>query len=454
MSEETFNKGITRYLERHSYSIATQTDLWRALGEQMSLDNIQLPSNTSLEMIMSTWTNQMGFPYVQVTRDYTTGSVMVTQHQFLFDSDAQPAPSRHKYLWYIPLKFKSLSASSSNITWINQAQNNITTNIDVGSNEWLLANPDLLGFFRTNYDARNWEMIIEQLKTDHQNLTVAERAGLVDDAFNLARANILQASFVFDLLNYIPVESAYIVWERAIAGLSYIEQMIASKSSDLTLYEQFQSYVLDLILPIYTQLGWQQPLSNTTEKWLDAFHRDLILSTACRHNLDDCVQRAQLLFEQWFNQPSNNSIDANHRSMVYCTVVRLGSRAEFQFLLRQYQQSSDPQEKARIQSALACTRDIELIRYLLEIHLDFQLNLIRRQDVLTGIRAVCRNFLAETECWTFVRSRWQQLFQEFGQSLSFASLINDVTARFNTEQQLIEFEQFVEQTANSVSLIF
>jgi aminopeptidase N len=189
MSDETFNKGVTRYLQSHLYSTAKQNDLWQALGEQMSVDNVQLPNNTTLDTIMSTWTNQMGYPYVQFIRDYTTGYVTVTQHQFLFDSEAQPAQSPHKYLWYIPLQFKSSSTLSSNIVWFNQPQMNMTAGITVQSNQWLLANPNLLGFFRTNYDAQNWKMIIEQLKTDHDKLTVIERAGLVDDAFNLARAS-------------------------------------------------------------------------------------------------------------------------------------------------------------------------------------------------------------------------------------------------------------------------
>jgi aminopeptidase N len=189
MSNGTFDEGITLYLRRHLYSTAKQTNLWQALSEQMSLDDNKLPNNTSLDMIMSTWTDQMGYPYVQVTRDYVTGSITVTQHQFLFDSEAQPAKSPHNYLWYIPLKFKSLSTLSSSITWLNQEQMNMTTGINVQSNGWLLANPDLLGFFRTNYDTRNWNMIIEQLKTDHEQLTVIERAGLVDDAFNLARTS-------------------------------------------------------------------------------------------------------------------------------------------------------------------------------------------------------------------------------------------------------------------------
>ncbi|CAF3479568.1 unnamed protein product, partial [Rotaria sp. Silwood2] len=66
----------------------------------------------------------------------------------------------------------------------------------IQSNEWILANPDLLGFFRTNYDGENWRKIIQQLKTDHKKFSVVERAGLIDDALNLARPNILPASLV------------------------------------------------------------------------------------------------------------------------------------------------------------------------------------------------------------------------------------------------------------------
>ena len=32
------------------------------------------------------------------------------------------------------------------------------------------------GFYRVNYDRRNWEMIIEQLKRDHTKIHVINRA--------------------------------------------------------------------------------------------------------------------------------------------------------------------------------------------------------------------------------------------------------------------------------------
>ena len=184
MGNVTFNRGISKYLAEHLYSTATQKDLWRVLGEQMSADQIHLPTNITLSDIMSTWTDQMGYPYVQITRDYERKIIQISQQQFLFDSEAEPFRSPHNYQWAIPLQWRS-SASITPITWFLQPQMNISINIS--DSDWLLANPDLLGFFRTNYDKENWKRIIQQLKSDHRKFSVTERAGLIDDAFNLAR---------------------------------------------------------------------------------------------------------------------------------------------------------------------------------------------------------------------------------------------------------------------------
>ncbi len=185
MGNNTFNRGISKYLSQHSYSIATQKDLWKILGEQMSEDKIFLPMNTSLDDIMSTWTDQMGYPYVEIIRDYDQKTLKISQQQFLFDTEAQPSKSPYNYKWSIPLKIKSLSTLPTDIIWFSEKEFTMPT--DIKSDDWILGNPDLLGFFRTNYDRENWKKIIQQLKSDKQKFSIVERAGLIDDAFNLAR---------------------------------------------------------------------------------------------------------------------------------------------------------------------------------------------------------------------------------------------------------------------------
>jgi aminopeptidase N len=37
---------------------------------------------------------------------------------------------------------------------------------------------------------RNWELLIDQLKTDHESIHVVNRAQIIDDALNLARSGL------------------------------------------------------------------------------------------------------------------------------------------------------------------------------------------------------------------------------------------------------------------------
>uniref|UniRef100_A0ACB8FPM7 Uncharacterized protein n=1 Tax=Sphaerodactylus townsendi TaxID=933632 RepID=A0ACB8FPM7_9SAUR len=52
---------------------------------------------------------------------------------------------------------------------------------------WLLGNINQTGYFRVNYDVRNWKLLIDQLIRNYKVISVSNRAGLIDDAFNLAR---------------------------------------------------------------------------------------------------------------------------------------------------------------------------------------------------------------------------------------------------------------------------
>lgn len=38
----------------------------------------------------------------------------------------------------------------------------------LGANDWLVANIDMKGFYRVNYDSENWERLLNKLSTKHQ----------------------------------------------------------------------------------------------------------------------------------------------------------------------------------------------------------------------------------------------------------------------------------------------
>ena len=75
-------QGVTNYLTQLQYKAATQDDLWRHLTEQGHKDGT-LAQEMDVKTVMDTWTLQMGFPLVTVTRQYGDNTARVEQTRFL-----------------------------------------------------------------------------------------------------------------------------------------------------------------------------------------------------------------------------------------------------------------------------------------------------------------------------------------------------------------------------------
>lgn len=60
------------FMVSSAYGNTVQQDLWKALQEQANQENIILPD--TVENIMETWTRQMGFPVINVTRSYNANN--------------------------------------------------------------------------------------------------------------------------------------------------------------------------------------------------------------------------------------------------------------------------------------------------------------------------------------------------------------------------------------------
>ena len=67
---------------------------------------------------------------------------------------------------------------------------------------------------------------------------MVNRAQILDDSFNLAKASLLTYDTVFNLINYIQNESEYIPWDTFLSGISYILVMLRKTPA----YEVFKVY--------------------------------------------------------------------------------------------------------------------------------------------------------------------------------------------------------------------
>ncbi|GFR83304.1 aminopeptidase N [Elysia marginata] len=197
LGRQTFKKGLTNYLNGTAYGAAHHTDLWRALTKQAHADG---KTHIDVGEIMDTWTLQMNYPVVTVTRDFQNlNQIHVRQERFLIDPNAEDPgrfQSPYNYKWTVPLtltssKSKNFDPKDEDVHWMykEETQTTLTLADDVLPNRdgWILANVNQFGYYRVNYQLGNWDALVKQLVDDHKVIPAINRAQIIDDAWNLAK---------------------------------------------------------------------------------------------------------------------------------------------------------------------------------------------------------------------------------------------------------------------------
>lgn len=183
---------------------------------------------------MSSWTQQKGYPFLTVTRNYFTGSISVRQDRYQSYIPAQIDPT----LWWIPINLASASShdflNTSAQRWLSNTDRSITItqSDELRADDWVVFNKQETGYYRVLYDEQNYKLITKELVDG--NLTkihLASRSQLIDDAFNFARIGRLDYSVVFDLINYLENEREFVPWASAFRGLQFVHRMTAASAS-------------------------------------------------------------------------------------------------------------------------------------------------------------------------------------------------------------------------------
>jgi len=95
-------------------------------------------------------------------------------------------------------------------------------------NDWIIANIKHSGFYRVNHDAHNWNLLVNQLNSDKfEMIDVINRASLIDDSFNLGRAELVDQTLFLDIVKYLRKESNSLPFASSYDGLDYIQNMLA-----------------------------------------------------------------------------------------------------------------------------------------------------------------------------------------------------------------------------------
>uniref|UniRef100_A0A8C3AQD7 Aminopeptidase n=1 Tax=Cyclopterus lumpus TaxID=8103 RepID=A0A8C3AQD7_CYCLU len=428
---------LQTYLEEFKYNNTVYTDLWKHLQMAVEKANIKLPH--SVEVIMNRWILQMGFPVVTINTQ--TGEI--TQKHFLLDPDSVvDRPSEFNYEWFVPITWIK-NVGDEQQYWLLKKEATNTNMTLVGANDWLVANMNTKGFYRVNYDSDNWERLLAKLSSRHLDIPVINRAQLIDDAFNLARAKMVSTTLALRTTKFLDKELEYMPWETAKRNMNYFYLMFDRSE----VYGPMQAYWKKQVTPLFNHfkeitVNW----TKIPENHNDQYNQVNAISMACSTGVEGCEALTTGWFKEWQDNPANNTISPNLKYTVYCSAIAAGGEKEWDFAWSMFKNATIATEADKLMSALSCTKEPWLLNRYLGYCLDPKK--IRKQDATSTIISIASNPIGQPLAWDFIRDKWDHIFNNYGGgSFSFGGLISGLTQRFSYEFEYKQLLQFKEDNA-------
>ncbi|XP_012262215.2 aminopeptidase N-like [Athalia rosae] len=442
LSTATFRNGLNRYLEKMAFGAATPDDLWEALELEKTENGSSLHPFFKVKTIMDTWTTQKGYPLVTVIRNYTTATQEITQERFLLKGRGSSNDTK-SYRWWIPLTY----ATQDRLNWFDdptpvdwmRAQDESVFISGFSPLSWIIFNVQQAGFYRVNYDETNWGLIADYLQTEAwSKIHVLNRAQLIDDALNLARAKYLNYKVALPITRYLTRETHYSPWTSAFTGFNHLNTMLASSEA----YQDFKDYVLSLVAPIHEALGFEErPEDTHTQKLL----RLNANSWACKMGSLSCQNKAEELLLEYYADPNptDSTISPDLKAWVYCEGLRKANVSVWNFLWKRYLSTDFSGEQTLILSSLGCSQNEEILNNYLALSISPN-STIRSQDTYSIFSSVYTSSPSNVDvAFDFLAKNYEAISEFYGGMNRIGSILNGLASRVVSTKQLDKLRAFV-----------
>ncbi|BFZ00938.1 hypothetical protein BsWGS_03977 [Bradybaena similaris] len=404
------------------------------------------PSIINLKGTMEQWILQMNYPVVTVIRDFNDNDVVhVTQNRFLSDPKAKDPgfyKSSYKYRWTIPLTFTSskeldFDKNHEDVYWLNNQDHAATITLKVklpdinDKDGWILANVKQYGYYRVNYQIGNWEALSRQLKKDHTKIDSINRAQIINDAWNLARAYYLPLETALSTIEYLDKERDYLPWYTARRELRFLESVLAKSVS----YKAFQAFIKEKTMAALQEFGL---LTDLTDH-MQILTRSLVADLASKAKADEFRSQALQEYLKWM-KTKTNGIPVNARKAVYCGALSISSDV-WAFALQELKTAKFDSQKNILLAGMSCSTKTHRLNEILKLLLDPKV-LLSESQAMDIITSVLQNRFGREEAWKFYRSNFKELTDKFA-SFKCSNILPAFAEMFHTDNELRKVNHFL-----------
>ncbi|KYN05612.1 Aminopeptidase N [Cyphomyrmex costatus] len=348
ITEEVFQKGLITYLTAHEYGSTVPDDLWSAM--QSALDKSDVPFGTKdyrINEVMDTWMNQDSYPKVIVRKNNTTGEIIISQKCIYGGSNK----------WWIPITFATQSNPDFSNTvpryWLRPDQN-VTFLID--PNDWIIVNVQQTGYYRVNYDIKNWEKISSYLNSEQfTNIHVLNRAHIILDLYTYVDGRI-SGFFYINLIKYLSQEVDYEAWYPLLfrilpllKNLFFLSEAVYVKITIMELLSNF----------LQRNIGY---LENFDDSRITKVIRLEAIKWACTIGDGYCKNLATMKLSRHLADRELYKFPLGHNFM-YCIGLMAANRTTWDKMLELYQKTDPKNLKFRrtLLNSLSCIENPDII---------------------------------------------------------------------------------------------
>jgi len=307
--------------------------------------------------------------------------------------------------------------------------------IPVTGSRYVKLNAGQYGFYRVLYDEIEWNKMVDAL--DKLSLDPIDRAGLLDDAFNLARSGKMPYERAMAIIEYMAKEEEFVPWNVASSAINFITDNYEGEFAG-----KWRKIIAEKAGTVLTKIGFKgKPSDSFTVKRL----RPILISLACRHGNAKCLKNAKTAFDAWLQDQNTNAVDVNVRQQIYQYGMKSAGETEWNKVHEIYKKTNVPQESKKLRAAMSMPMSPWLLRRYIDYAKDEKEG-FKGQDYFTIMEYIANNPVGLPEVWNYIKSHWTELVDRFGISdRYFGRMVGRIISHFNTDFQLQDVNRFFEE---------
>lgn len=348
LGEKDFRTGIRDYMATHAYGSTTTANLWSALEKS---------SGKPVGALAAGWTEQPGFPVVNVSTRELDGRTEVTVAQEHFTIN-DPAPVARS--WKIPVTLASADNPAAVTSVLLEGQKD-TVLLSVPAGTPVKANIGNSGFYRVAYAPALASALAAKLPI----LPEEDRVNLVSDAWALIEAGRGDVTNYLDLVSRLNRgETSLALWQEVLGNLGYLEALERGMPGEAA----FRRWRVSRLREPFARLGWE---ARAGEASTDTLLRTQVIAALGTAGDEAVLAEARARFAKFLAQPE--SLAGNLRSPVLQIVGRHADAATWGKLYALARAAQGVEDQRRYYGALQRAEDPVLARRALALALTDEL---------------------------------------------------------------------------------